>query len=111
MAKIAALSAGGDLDIMIADPETLKHYESQGAFLNLSDFLPEDLKERAEKEGLFLYTDNKNGQSEAAAISLDPTDFADMTGAMIQSPYLAVIASSQHTEDTLQAICWLFGQK
>lgn len=111
MAKIAALSAGGNLDIMIADPETLKHYESQGAFLNLSDFLPEDLKEHAEKEGLFLYTDNKNGQSEAAAISLDSTDFADMTGATIQSPYLAVIASSQHTEDTLRAICWLFGQK
>ena len=111
MAKIAALSAGGNLDIMIADPETLKHYESQGAFLNLSDFLPEDLKERAEKEGLFLYTDNKNGQSEAAAISLDSTDFADMTGATIQSPYLAVIASSQHTEDTLRAIQWLFDQK
>ena len=50
MAKIAALSAGGNLDIMIADPETLKHYESQGAFLNLSDFLPEDLKNVPKKK-------------------------------------------------------------
>lgn len=34
-----------------------------------------------------------------------------MTGVSIQPPYLAVIASSQHTEDTLRAIQWLFDQK
>ena len=103
MAKIAALAAGGDLDIIIADAKTLEHYESQGAFL--------DLLERAEKEDLFFYTDNEKGQSTAAAISLEPTAFSDMTGVSIQPPYLAVIASSQHTEDTLRAIQWLFDQK
>ena len=111
MAKIAALSAGGNLDIIIADPQTIQHYGSQNAFLNLEDFLPEDLKDRAEKEGLFFYTDNEKGQSTAAAISLEPTAFSDMTGVSIQPPYLAVIASSQHTEDTLRAIQWLFDQK
>ena len=111
MAKIAALSAGGNLDIIIADPQTIQHYGSQNAFLNLEDFLPEDLKDRAETEGLFFYTDNGSGQSIAAAISLDSTDFSELTGAVIHSPYLAVVASSQHTEDTLQAIHWLFDQK
>ena len=96
MAKIAALAAGGDLDIIIADAKTLEHYESQGAFL---------------EEDLFFYTDNEKGQSTAAAISLEPTAFSDMTGVSIQPPYLAVIASSQHTEDTLRAIQWLFDQK
>ena len=110
MAKIAALSAGGNLDIIIADPQTIQHYGSQNAFLNLEDFLPEDLKDRAETEGLFFYTDNEKGQSTAAAISLEPTAFSDMTGVSIQPPYLAVIASSQHTEDTLRAIHWLFDQ-
>ena len=100
MAKIAALSAGGNLDIIIADPQTIQHYGSQNAFLNLEDFLPEDLKDRAETEGLFFYTDNGSGQSIAAAISLDSTDFSELTGAVIHSPYLAVVASSQHTEDT-----------
>ena len=38
MAKIAALSAGGNLDIIIADPQTIQHYGSQNAFLNLEDF-------------------------------------------------------------------------
>ena len=111
MAKIAALAAGGDLDIIIADAKTLEHYESQGAFLDLKEFLPQDLLERAEKEDLFFYTDNEKGQSTAAAISLEPTAFSDMTGVSIQPPYLAVIASSQHTEDTLRAIQWLFDQK
>ena len=111
MAKIAALAAGGDLDIIIADAKTLEHYESQGAFLDLKEFLPQDLLERAEKEDLFFYTDNGSGQSIAAAISLDPTDFSELTGAVIHSPYLAVVASSQHTEDTLRAIHWLFDQK
>ena len=110
MAKIAALSAGGNLDIIIADPQTIQHYGSQNAFLNLEDFLPEDLKDRAETEGLFFYTDNGSGQSIAAAISLDSTDFSELTGAVIHSPYLAVVASSQHTEDTLRAIHWLFDQ-
>ena len=110
MAKIAALAAGGDLDIIIADAKTLEHYESQGAFLDLKDFLPEDLLDRAETEGLFFYTDNEKGQS-IAAIFLDSTDFSELTGASIHSPYLAVIASSQHTEDTLRAIQWLFDQK
>lgn len=50
MAKIAALAAGGDLDIIIADAKTLEHYESQGAFLDLKEFLPQDLLERAEKK-------------------------------------------------------------
>ena len=111
MAKIAALAAGGDLDIIIADAKTLEHYESQGAFLDLKEFLPQDLLERAEKEDLFFYTDNEKGQSTAAAISLEPTAFSDMTGVSIQPPYLAVIASSQHTEDTLRDIQWLFDQK
>ena len=61
MAKIAALAAGGDLDIIIADAKTLEHYESQGAFLDLKEFLPQDLLERAEKEDLFFYTDNEKG--------------------------------------------------
>lgn len=111
MAKIAALSAGGNLDVIIADPQTIEHYESQDAFLNLEDFLPENLKERAEKEGLFLYADNESGQSVAAAISLDTTDFTDLTGTMIQSPYLAVVASSRHTDDTLLAVRWMFGER
>lgn len=108
---IPVFTAGGDLDIIIADAKTLEHYESQGAFLDLKEFLPQDLLERAEKEDLFFYTDNEKGQSTAAAISLEPTAFSDMTGVSIQPPYLAVIASSQHTEDTLRAIQWLFDQK
>ena len=76
MAKIAALAAGGDLDIIIADAKTLEHYGSQGAFLDLKEFLPQDLLERAEKEDLFFYTDNEKGQSTAAAISLEPTAFS-----------------------------------
>ena len=111
MAKVTALAVGGDLDIMIADAKTLEHYESQAAFADLKEFLPSDLVERAEKEDLFLYVDNGNGQSVPAAISLAPTDFADMTGAVINEPYLAVMTTSQHTEDTIQAIRWLFDQK
>ena len=109
--RLLHLAAGGDLDIIIADAKTLEHYESQGAFLDLKEFLPQDLLERAEKEDLFFYTDNGSGQSIAAAISLDSTDFSELTGAVIHSPYLAVVASSQHTEDTLRAIHWLFDQK
>ena len=49
MAKIAALAAGGDLDIIIADAKTLEHYESQGAFLDLKEFLPQDLLKNKKK--------------------------------------------------------------
>ena len=106
MAKIAALVSGGMLDIMITDEATIRHYENLDAYMDLSGLLPDTLYSQLEDQ--FLYVTTKEGKKIPAAVSLEDSSLKDDTGIVMDPPYLAVIANTQHKEDSLEAISYLF---
>ena len=106
MAKIAALVSGEMLDIMITDEATIRHYETLDAYLDLSELLPEELYSQLEDQ--FLYTTTTDGRKIPAAVSLEKSSLKDDTGIIMEPPYLAVISNTQHKEDILGAISYLF---
>ena len=106
MAKIAALVSGGMLDIIIADEASIRHYENMDAYLDLGGLLPEELY--SQLEGQFLYVTTEDGQKIPAAVSLENSSLKDDTGIVMDPPYLAVISNTQHKEDVLGAISYLF---
>lgn len=106
MVKIAALVSGGMLDIMIADEATIRHYESVDAYMDLRNLLPETLYSQLEDQ--LLYTEAGDGQEIPVAVSLENSSLKDDTGIIMDPPYLAVISNTQHTEDILSAISYLF---
>ena len=106
MVKIAALVSGGMLDIMIADEATIRHYESVDAYMDLRNLLPETLYSQLEDQ--LLYTEAGDGQEIPVAVSLENSSLKDDTGIVMDPPYLAVISNTQHTEDLLSAISYLF---
>ena len=106
MAKIAALVSGGMLDIMIADEATIRHYETLDAYLDLSELLPKELCSQLEDQ--FLYRTTTDGEKIPAAVSLEKSSLKDDTGIIMEPPYLAVISNTQHKEDILGAISYLF---
>ena len=106
MAKIAALVSGGMLDIMIADEAAIRHYEGMDAYMDLGGLLPEELYSQLEDQ--LLYVTTTDGQKIAAAVSLEKSSLKDDTGIVMDPPYLAVISNTQHKEDILGAISYLF---
>ncbi len=106
MAKIAALVSGGMLDIMISDEATIRHYESVDAYMDFSRLLPETLYSQLEDQ--LLYAEAGDGQKIPIAVSLENSSLKDDTGIIMNPPYLAVISSTQHKEDILLAISYLF---
>lgn len=106
LAKISAMVASQSLDAMITDQAVVEHYSQMSAFADLRELLPEDLYQKAEP--YIIYMPDESGREVAAAVSLEDTSFMEKTGIRMDPPYLAVISSSPHTEDTVQLLQLLF---
>lgn len=110
MMKITALAASGSLDIMIADQSAIDHYAQSDAFLDLRQLLPDDLYKELEENGAIYSAPDESGQTIPLAVSLENTNFEEVTGISMDPPYLGVISGSSHTEDVLRTIRYLFQQ-
>ena len=77
LAKVTAIVASKDLDVLISDSPAVEHYASNGAFLNLEEVLPADLWDMV-KDDVYMAKD-ENGNSFPAAISLDDSYFHEKT--------------------------------
>lgn len=106
MAKISALVAARDLDIIIGDKETLDHYASMGGFLNLTDSL--SAQTLALVQGRLYDTAGEDGTSHAYAVDLSGTSFADASHLALDPPLLGIIASSTHTDTAERLIQYIF---
>lgn len=106
LAKISALVASKSLDVFIADQEAIDHYQSVHAFDNLEETLPPGLFSRLEDS--IYHAPDENGNLQPVALSLEGTAFTELTGIVMDPPYLAVVSSSQHKEEALQMIEYLF---
>ena len=106
MAKISALVAGKDLDVMIADQDTIDHYGEAQAFADLEQLLPPDLY-LAVADQVYLLP-GADGDLVPAAISLEHSAFHRETGVTMEPAYLAVLANSERTEAAVRMIRYLF---
>lgn len=68
--KIMAMFASNELDIMIADRPLIESFADVDAYVNLEEFLPDDLKQELEDKGYTYYTyPNEQTVSDANAIA------------------------------------------
>lgn len=102
MAKISAIVAISDLDIMICDQVNMDHYNQLDAFQNLEQVLPDDLWQKVKNTA--YYAKNSENQEIACAIDLNYTKFPQKTGVQIEPCYLGIVSNTQHI-DTI--IAWL----
>lgn len=99
MAKVSALVASQDLDLMIADQLNIDHYMNLDAFVNLEEFLPDDLWQLA-KDSVY-YSTNSEGQQVPCAFDLNTTSFPEETGVSITPCYVGIITGSARTDTVL----------
>ena len=106
MAKISALVASKGLDVVIADRDSIDHYAGVDAFADLSGLLPADLYDAL--AGEVYSAAGSEGQMIPTAVSLEGTRFYEITGIVMDPPYLAVIDGSPRKEAAVQMIRYLF---
>ncbi len=69
--KLTSLLATDTVDVLITVPQMFSYYTSQNAYLELSDFLSDDLYKRLEQEDRLLTAADGDGNQICAGISLD----------------------------------------
>ena len=105
-AKVTAIVASKDLDVLISDSPAVEHYASNGAFLNLEEVLPADLWDMV-KDDVYMAKD-ENGNSFPAAISLDDSYFHEKTGTQMEEAYFSLINNSTRTDTAFEFLRYLY---
>lgn len=106
MAKISALVAAKDLDVMICDEETLNHYSSMDGFLDLETILPEEILS-AEKDRLY-YAENEDGTRHAYAIDISGTAFAKDSNLQLSPALFGIVSNSTRTDTALSLLQYIW---
>ncbi len=107
MAKISALVASKDLDVLMADQESMEHYASMDGLADLSQLLPADVLSAVESR-LGSFPDS-SGQSLAVSLDISGTDFARAMHLSESASGLSIISNSTHTEAAIALIRYIFG--
>ena len=106
MAKISALAAARDLDILIADTESIDHYASFGGQFDLEEILPADLLSLVQDR--LYYTTGEDGTAHAYAIDLSGTAFAKACGFAQQPPLLGILNNTTRIDNAVALIRYIF---
>lgn len=106
MAKISALVAARDLDVLICDQESLDHYADLSGFMDLEQSLPADMLDLV-RDRLY-FCPGPDGVSHAYAIDLTGTDFVSRSRLAQTPPLLGIVASSERTETAVALIRYIF---
>lgn len=106
MAKVTALVAAHDLDIIIGDQAAIDHYASLNGFINLEEGLPPDVLALV-KDRLYIAKDGENTEY-ACAVDLSGTEFAAASNLAQDPPLLGIISNTENKDTVLQLIRYLF---
>jgi len=109
LAKLTAMISSQGLDVMIGKPDTIDHFGEMGGFLDLKELLPADFYDKV-KENLYFVTNQETGEKIGCGLLMEGTDFCEKTGLAIDTPILAVMSNSTHTDTSLDLIRYVFGQ-
>lgn len=109
MAKISALVASKELDILIGDVESTKHYASLNAFVDLESpetgLSPDVL---ALVQDSLYYAPGEDGVPRAYAIDLSGTAFAQESDLAQDIPLFGIIANSERKDMVESLIRYIF---
>lgn len=107
MAKVSALIASKELDVMISDKEYLDHYIEMDGLMHLEDVLPADLSEQLKDR--FYYGTDESGQTYVAGIDISGTDFAASTGIVLEPALYSVVSNTLRTDTAIALLRYIFG--
>lgn len=107
MAKISALVATKDLDILMGDQETIEHYTSLSGLSDLAQLLPADILSATENR--LIYAPDSNGQSAAIALDISGTELAESMYLSPEASNLSIFSNSTHTDHAIALIRYIFG--
>lgn len=107
MAKLSALVASRDLDILMADQENTDHYASMDGLADLKQLLPSDIL--SEVEGRLGFSRDSGGKSVAVSLDISGTDFAQTMHLSEKASNLSIISNSTRTDTAIALIRYIFG--
>lgn len=102
MAKVSALVAAQDLDILICDHLNIDHYAQLDGFRNLKETLPEDLWRQVEP--LIYYGKNEAGEEIPCGIDLRGSYFFQKTGIAMEPCYLGIVNNTARIDTVISWI-------
>lgn len=108
MAKITALISAKSLDVMIGNPDTIGHYGEMGGFCALDETLPDDLY-AAVKDHLFTAVNQETGEEVVCGVYLDSSSFQENTGLELDTPILAIMDNTEHTDASIAFLRYILG--
>lgn len=101
--KLMSLLATDTVDAMITVPQMFSYYTSQNVYLDLSDFLTEDLYNRLDQEGRLLTASDSDGNTIYSGISLD-NSYLSAKLTLVDGSSLSVCTDKNHPDITIDFI-------
>lgn len=108
MAKITALVASKELDIIIGDRDNMEHYASMDGMLDLETGLPAETLELVRDR--LIYSVGTDGAEHAYGISLADTWFAKESHLAQDPPILGIISNSTHKDNAVAFLHYVFAR-
>ena len=107
MAKISALVAARDLDVIIGDAETLSHYGSLDGMADLTSILPPDVLSQV--EGRLSTAPDGAGRSVAVSVDISGTSLAERMHLSEEAANLGIVNNSGQRDHAVALIRYIFG--
>lgn len=108
MAKISAMIASKELDILITDQENFDRYSTMNGYVDLEQVLPEDLLELLGDR--LCYGTTEEGVTAAFAVDISGTDFTADMGISLEPAYCGFITNSQNRDTAIALLRYIFQQ-
>ena len=104
LAKLSALVAAQELDVMIADAENIDHYEAMDGFGNLEEILPAELLDQV--QDLIYYST----ASDAPGFRLPSTSaalLAQNNGITLKPAYFSILVNTKRMDHVLELLRYI----
>lgn len=106
LAKITAIVASQDLDLMITNADAIDHYAENDGLLDLEAVLPADLLELV-KDDIYKAPDS-SGAAFSAAINLENSHFHEKAGTEMEEAYFCLISNSRRIDTAIEFLRYLY---
>lgn len=105
--KLITYLYAGEIDVMVAPESSFSQYAGIGYFSKLSDELPTDLF-TALSDSYFYSATEDDASSGAYGIYLDGAKIYDNKGELIDKPVLGIVVNSEHKQNAIELVRYLF---
>lgn len=106
LAKITAIVASQDLDLMITNADAIDHYAANDGLLDLETVLPADLWELVKKD--IYKAPDSSGAPFSAAVNLENSNFHEKAGTQMEEAYFCLISNSRRTDTAIEFLRYLY---